>query len=190
MKRERLVTSSRRAISALKQAVNKHGETCQQSHNNQCSPSSLPVGKTSRFIFYISPCLLKTLERKWNWTGVKTCNTPVSNFVLPLCSCSYLGQSSLAVMFLEADRLGIRMDSPGFLRILEAFSLTRCSIESKSGLSGGSGFGGPSSAGSSGSLTSWSSSSSSVSSCAWPFFFFFLFFFLAFYKRWTQDVCV
>ena len=95
--------------------------------------------------------------------------------------CSYLGQRSLAVMFPDARSSGIRTDSPGFLRILTAFSRTCCSIESKSGLSGGSGFGQSSSSGPSDSLNSWSSST--VSSCNWPFFFFFLFFFLAICKQ-------
>lgn len=109
-----------------------------------------------------------------------------------LCFCCvYLGHSSLAVMFADADSSGIRMASPGFLRILRAFSLTHCSMEPRSGLSGGSGFGGGSSVGPSDSLTSCSSSSPSVSSCAWPFFFFFCFFFLAFWKQWTWGgVCV
>lgn len=39
MKRERLVTSSRRAISALKQGVNKHDEKRQQCHNNSAVKS-------------------------------------------------------------------------------------------------------------------------------------------------------
>lgn len=67
---------------------------------------------------------------------------------------TYLGQRSLAVMLPDADSSGIRIGSPGFLRILEAFSLTHCSMESTSGLSGGCGFAGPSSVGPSDSLPS------------------------------------
>lgn len=83
----------------------------------------------------------------------------------------YRGHCSLGVTGKETVSSGTKTDSPGFLRILAAFSRTCCSKLAVSGFSGGSGFTRVSPGSSS--LCSSSSSSSSPGDCCLLFFCFF-----------------